>query len=137
MKPCGAYIKHSSEVLQKNCNNALHAKGLTMSQLTVLHRLDAAPNGELPLKELEKQLQVAQSTATGIIARLEQKGFAEGYLSHGDRRVKLVRITGAGRACFADSRVYSVESEAHLLAPLTEEERAQFNTLLKKVSEGL
>ena len=54
---CGTYIKHISDVLQRNCNNALQAKGLTMSQLTVLHQLDNTLDGKMPLKELEKQLQ--------------------------------------------------------------------------------
>ena len=136
-KPCGAYIKHISDVLQRNCNNALHAKGLTMSQLTVLYQLENTPDGALPLKELEKQLQVAQSTAAGIITRLEQKGLVEGFGHAEDKRLKMVRITDAGKTCFAESQIHSMESEAQLLSALTEAERALFHTLLKKVSASL
>lgn len=134
---CGTYIKHISDVLQRNCNNALQVKGLTMSQLSVLHQLDNTLDGEMPLKELEKQLQVAQSTAAGIISRLEQKGFVEGYGSGEDKRIKIVRITNAGRDCFAESQIHATESEAQLLSALTDEERILFNALLKKVSENL
>ena len=136
-KQCGAYIKHISDVLQRNCNNVLQTKGLTMSQLSVLHHLDSVPEGEMPLKELEKLLQVAQSTTAGIISRLEQKGFVEGSISGEDKRIKIVKITEAGRACFADSQIHAAESEAHLLSVLTEEERLLFNFLLKKVSDHL
>ena len=133
---CGTYIKHISDVLQRDCNNDLKAVGLTMSQLSVLLQLEASITGQIPLKALEKQLQVAQSTAAGIISRLEQKGFAEGC-SGTDKRVKLVRITDAGRACLAEAKGRAEESEAHLLSALSEEERVLFNSLLKKVSESL
>ena len=76
-KQFGTYIKHISDVLQKNCNNALASKGLTMSQLTVLHTLYNTTDNEMTLKELEKHLQVAQSTVVGIINRLQQKGFVK------------------------------------------------------------
>ena len=136
-KPCGAYIKHISDVLQRNCNNALQTKGLTMSQLTVLHLLQNAPCCALPLKELEKELRVAQSTAAGIITRMEEKGLVQGYGHAEDKRIKMIRITEAGRACFADAQGHSLESEAQLLSALTEEEKCLLNTLLKKVSESL
>ena len=134
---CGAYIKHISDVLQRNCNNALQAKGLTMSQLTVLYQLENAPGRELPLKELEKRLRVAQSTAAGIITRLEQKGFVESCGNTGDKRVKQVRITQTGHNCFAESQSHAEASESQLLSVLTEEEQVQLNSLLKKVSESL
>ena len=134
---CGAYIKHINDVLQKESNNALQKKGLTMSQLIVLHQLENTPNGEMPLKELEKNLQVAQSTTAGIISRLEQKGFVEGYGSAEDKRIKIVRITESGHKCFMEAQIYSLESEKHLLTGLTESECDMFNILLKKVSENL
>ena len=134
---CGAYIKHISDALQRDCNNDLREKDLTMSQLTVLHELDGEPNGELSMKELEKRLQVAQSTAAGIIARLEQKGFVEGFGSAEDKRIKIVRITKAGLACCAESQSHMAQTEERLLSSLTEAERIQFQALLKKVSESL
>lgn len=134
---CGAYIKHIHDVLQRDCNNALRAAGLTVSQLTVLHQLADAPKGELALKELEKQLQVAQSTAAGIISRLEQKGFVVGGGSGSDKRIKIVRITDAGRSCFAEALVHAEELESQLLSVLTEEEQQQLNDLLRKVSNSL
>ncbi len=134
---CSFYIKHINDVLQRDCNNTLRAVGLTMSQLTALYQLEASSDGELPLKELEKQLQVAQPTAAGIITRLEQKGFVEGSGSGTDKRIKIVRITESGRACFAESLIHAEESEANLLSALTEEEQLLFNRLLKKVSDSL
>ena len=133
---CSARVKHINDALQKDCNNSLKTVGLTMSQLTVLHLLEHSSGGALTLKELEKQLQVAQSTAAGIISRLEQKGFTEGHTGT-DKRVKIVRITDAGRGCLAQAQVHAEASEARLLSALTREEQILFSSLLKKVSEHL
>ncbi|MGN1059596.1 MAG: MarR family winged helix-turn-helix transcriptional regulator, partial [Clostridia bacterium] len=94
--PCGELIKQIHGELEKNANNAMRPLGLTMAQLGALLALNRAEEGQLSLKELEQYLHVAQSTAAGIVARLEQKGFVEGFGSASDRRVKLVRITPAG-----------------------------------------
>ena len=131
---CGFYIKHIHDVLQRDSNNALRSRGLTLVQVTVLLQLEAAPEGQLPLKELERRLQVAQSTAAGIIARLEQKGLVESSVCPDDRRVKQVRITSSGLACCADSRSQMEAAEQRLLAPLDEADRSVFAALLKKVS---
>lgn len=134
---CGFYIKHINDALQRDGNNALRAKELTLTQLMVLLQLEDALDHELSLKELEKRLQVAQSTAAGIIVRLAQKGFVDGFGSPEDRRVKMVRITEAGLECCADAQYHMKQSEEHLLAPLTETERMMFAVLLKKVSDSL
>ena len=75
---CGKLIKQINDELRKNANNAMRALDMTVAQLEVLLELDSAPEKQRSLKELEQRLHVAQSTAAGIIARLEQKGFAEG-----------------------------------------------------------
>ena len=136
-KQCGAYIKHISDVLQRDCNNTLQKKGLTLSQLSVLVLLEDSPNKELSLKEIEKQLHVAQSTAAGIISRLTQKKFVECFYRENDKRVKVVKITEDGHKCFIDSQADAHESETYLLKSLTKEEQIQLNALLKKVSENL
>ena len=89
---CGLLLKQISDELRKNGNNALRSQDLTLTQLDALAALDQAPNRRRSLKELEQILHVAQSTAAGIIARLEQKGLVEGLGDAADRRVKLVRI---------------------------------------------
>ena len=76
---CGTLIKQIHDGLEKQANNSLRTQGLTMSQMGVLIELHFSPEKQMPLKELERRLHVAQSTAAGIVARLEQKGFVEGW----------------------------------------------------------
>ena len=123
-KDCGSLLKQINDEMRKNANNAMRAQDMTLAQLEALVQLEQAPEGRRSLKELEQLLHVAQSTAAGIISRLEQKGYAEGFGDAGDRRVKLVRITPAGRAC--------VGAALHHRA-----ERNIFYLLLKKVRASL
>ena len=95
-RDCGLLMKQIHDEMRKNANNALRPQGITLVQLDALTKLDQAPEGQRSLKELEQILHVAQSTAAGIVARLEQKGLAEGFGDAGDRRVKRVKITPAG-----------------------------------------
>ena len=134
---CGKLIKQINDELRKNANNAMRSMDMTMAQLEALLELDRAPEKQRSLKELEQRLHVAQSTAAGIIARLEQKGFAEGFGDTTDRRIKLVRITPAGIDCANSARQGMLEAEAQLLSGLTETERDIFFTLLKKVRDSL
>ena len=95
-RDCGLLLKQIHDEMSKNANNALRSQNITLAQLEVLDLLDQAPEGRYSLKELEQILHVAQSTAAGIISRLEQKGFVEGLGDAEDRRIKRVQITPAG-----------------------------------------
>lgn len=136
-KDCGSLLKQINDEMRKNANNAMRAQDMTLAQLEALVQLEQAPDGQHSLKELEQLLHVAQSTAAGIISRLEQKGHVEGFGDAGDRRVKLVRITPAGRACVCAALHHRAEAEERLLSGLTEAERDIFYLLLKKVRDSL
>lgn len=134
---CGKLIKLIHDEMRKNANNAMRFQDMTMSQFVALLELDQAPGQQSSLKELEPRLHVAQSTVAGIISRLEQKGFVEAFGDAADRRVKLVRITPAGRACVSAAEKDMVQAEQKLLSALTQTEQEIFYALLQKVCTSL
>lgn len=136
-RDCGLLIKQINDALRKNANNVLRSQDMTFAQLEALLQLEQAPEGRRSLKELERSLHVAQSTAAGIVARLEQKGFVERFGDAEDRRVKLVRITPDGSACARAALRGRDAVERRLLSGLTEAERDIFYLLLKKVRDSL
>lgn len=133
----GLLFKQIHDELEKRSNNLLRSQDLTLSQVGILQELNYGPEKQMSLKELEKRFHVAQSTAAGIVTRLEQKGFVESFGSADDRRIKMVRITPAGEQCcqFADQHVK--ETEATLLSELTETEQSILFALLEKVRDSL
>lgn len=134
---CVALFKQIHDSLEKRANNGLRAQGLTMAQMNVLAELRLAPDKQMTLKEMERRLHVAQSTAAGIVSRLEQKGFVEGFGDASDRRIKLLRITPDGEDCCRRADQSMAETEVTLLRGLTEKEHSALLDLLKKVAQNL
>lgn len=134
---CSTLIKQIHDEMEKRANNSLRAQDLTMAQVGVLLELYQASEKQLALKELERRMHVAQSTAAGIVVRLEQKGFVESLGSQEDRRIKQVRITPSGEGCCLVAQEQMKRAEAELLEGLTETERSIFLSLLQKVCDTL
>lgn len=134
---CGAMIKYIHSVLDKKANNELRAKGLTFSQITALVLLSLSPQKQLALKDLKRDLHIAQPTATGIVRRLEQKKYVEIRADETDGRIKLIHITKAGERQSQRAHFLMQQAEAWLRSPLTDEEAKTFLVLLKKVCDGV
>lgn len=133
----GLLFKQIHDELEKCLNNSLRSRDLTLAQVGILMELRYTPEKQMSLKELERCFHVAQSTAAGIVSRLEQKGFVESFGSADDRRIKMVRITSAGEQCcqFADQHLKQTEDT--LLSELTETEQSILLALLQKICASL
>jgi DNA-binding MarR family transcriptional regulator len=81
--------------------------GISMAQLHVLHLLER--HGELAMSRLAETLDVSLSAATGLVDRIEERGFVERIRVPNDRRIVLVRITAAGRQLLEDVEVLQTE----------------------------
>ncbi len=70
--------------------------GISMSQLHLMHLLER--HGEMAMSRLAEMLDVSVSNATGLIDRVEERGYVERIRVPSDRRIVLVRITDTGRS---------------------------------------
>ena len=68
--------------------------GLSMAQLHIMYTLQR--NGEMPMSRLAEVLNVSLSNATGLIDRIEERGFVERTRVPEVRRIVLIRVTEAG-----------------------------------------
>ena len=134
---CGALVKQIHDALEKDANNMMRPKGLTMAQFSVLMILREAEGLQAPLKELERALHVAQSTAAGIVSRLEQKRYVTCYTSQEDRRIKMVSLTPEGLECCRQADQGMAEAESKIFSGMTQAEQDIFYVLLKKVRDTL
>lgn len=134
---CGALVKQIHDALEKDANNMMRPKGLTMAQFSVLMILREAEGLQAPLKELERALHVAQSSAAGIVSRLEQKRYVTCYTSQEDRRIKMVRLTPDGLECCRQADQGMAEAESKIFSGMTQAEQDIFYVLLKKVRDSL
>ena len=136
-RTCGMMIKQLHDCLEKETNNTLRSQDLTMAQVGALFELRDAEEKQFPLKELERRLHVAQSTAAGIVVRLELKGFIESFGDAADRRIKMVRMTPKGESCCRNADKNMEQTEEKLLHTLTSDEKRLLLELLEKVCDGM
>lgn len=136
MQECLNLLRHIHITLKSEFNRALDELGLTLPQLEVLSVLKHAEEGLL-LKEVEQRIHVAQSTTTGIVSRMEQKGLVSLCPDPKDRRAKCVRITDEGRALTERAAIQMKETGDRLFSSLSETEMEILRTLLQKMADNL
>ena len=135
--PCGELMKRIHEIIETEGNSRMQKNGITFTQFKWLAVLYGAGEEGTSLKEMEKSFEVAQSTAAGVVSRLEKKKFVESFTEAGDKRIKHLRITEAGRAVCEETFETMIESEKRMLAGLTEEEQEQFRSYLQRIYENI
>ncbi len=132
----GAMMKYIGDKMERDANAKFEGLGVTFMQLHVLFVL-FEEGADMPLKKLERHFDVAQSTAAGLIVRLEKKGLIESFTPPEDRRLKMVRLTDAGRDICNRAEDFKREGNDFLLAPLNNDERQEFERLLRKICDNI
>lgn len=138
-RSCAALFKQIDVKMTRKANERFDAYGVTFMQVQMLRFLREmdADSAAIPLKTLERHFKVAQSTAAGIIVRLEKKGMVKGVTPADDRRQKFISLTEKGKALCVSIEEDMLEGEWVLLSNLKEEETEQLYRLLKKVNEAI
>lgn len=77
--------------------------GLSITQLLCLNHLEQVPNYQSTHKELMELLSLNSSTVTGIINRLEKKGYIARLPKSGDKRVTFIALTAVGLKLLQDT----------------------------------
>lgn len=126
----GFLIKKIHDLMRKRANQNLEQTGLTFSQHHVLEYLMHCEGHETCLKDLERRMETAQSTMAGIVSRLEDKGFVEGFADEQDLRAKKVRLTEKGVRICEKSLEDIRESEREMCSKLSEEEQRELTRML-------
>lgn len=133
---CAPLLRQIHGMMEKEANNTLRENDLTIAQFFLLMTLTEKPEGACPLKELEKQLQIGQSTTVGLVKRLKAKGFVECLSNEEDKRIKIVRITPEGTAICERNSAKMNETEQSLLRGLDANEQEIFYHLLQKIQKN-
>ena len=101
------------------------AQGHIMGYLA--HR-DAPPCS----RDIEEAFHMSHPTVSGLLTRLEKKGFIEFRADEDDRRCKRIYIAPKGHECNEMMHKTIRDNEERLVQDFTESEKAQFMTLLER-----
>lgn len=92
-QPMGFKIKQINNVYEKDLTNRLKILGITSSQCAVLDYLFHTNKEEVNQIDVEKSLNLKNPTVTGLLKRLDEKGFILCVPSSTDRRRKKIYLT--------------------------------------------
>jgi DNA-binding MarR family transcriptional regulator len=106
---------------------------LTPPQLLTLRRLD--PDVPMRMSEVARWLACDASNVTGIIDRLEARGFVERRSAPDDRRVKLLALTERGRTVRDELQARMAVPPAELAA-LSATDRRALRDILRRATGG-
>ena len=91
--PIGFMFKQINNVYEKDFNNRLKTLGITSSQCAVLDYLLHTREEEVNQKDIEKALSLQNPTVTGLLKRLDEKGYILSVPSNKDKRCKNIYLT--------------------------------------------
>jgi DNA-binding MarR family transcriptional regulator len=105
--PIIADFRASMTMLKCAASERVLRRGLSMAQLHILYMLQR--HGRMPMSRLAEVLNVSLSNATGLIDRIEERGYVERTRVPEDRRIVLIRVTEAGEQMLGEIDALSDE----------------------------
>lgn len=127
-------LLHST--LREQVDRNIKALELTTSQLDVLICIAEHSGGPVNQRRIEEELRLTNPTVTGILKRLEKKGFITRTVGARDRRYREVRLTGR---CAKLAERLQPGGQAMLLRAFrgfTPEEFDSLNRMLERLLEN-
>lgn len=116
--------------------NALDALDLTAAQGHIMAFLAFRPEPPCA-RDIEEAFQLTHPTVSGLLSRLEKKGFVESRPDEHDRRIKRLHILPKGRDVLATMHQTIETTEQLLTQDFTEEEIAQFSAFLRRAAKNV
>jgi len=104
--------------------------GLTPQQFFVLYALDAE---QMALSVLSDCVGSDRSTISEMVSRLTEAGLLDKQDGPLDRRVRVIRLTRAGRALLNRAKPLAVEAEKQVVEMIPANQRKQFLACLAMV----
>lgn len=110
---------------------ALDKMELTAAQGHIMGYLTHRKEPPCP-RDVEEAFQLSHPTVSGILSRLEQKGFLQLRPDPGDRRCKRIYVQPKGQECHQTMYQTILDNEAQLVQGFTPEEKALFADFLQR-----
>lgn len=88
-------------------------------------------------RDIENEFHLSHPTVSGLLSRLEQKGFISLQTDPEDRRVKRIYILPKGKECHDRMHRVIQENESRMVEGFTEAEREQFAALLTRAIRNM
>ena len=135
-KHLGHSFKKLHFLLEQAVNQRLQELHLTSAQGHVIGFLRHSKEPPCA-KDMENAYGLSHATVSGILSRMEAKGFIELRPDPNDRRVKRIFLLEKGHACSQRIWQHIEESERIMTTGFSEEELEQFRSYLSRAISNL
>jgi MarR family multiple gene transcriptional regulator MgrA len=137
--PLGALLKFLHLKCDSYFNQNLQELNLTASQMHLLVYLDQCESAgrQVNQRDIEKHLHLSNPTVTGLLQRMEGKGFVVRTVSEIDGRNKVIQQTDLSRAIHEKMHQRLDLQNRQMVKGMTEEEVAQLRSLLTRVLQNM
>ena len=136
-QPIGLKIKQINTVFEKDFNQMLKSIGITSSQCAVLDFLFQTRLDEVSQRDIEKHLSLKNPTVTGLLKRMDEKGFILCVQSTSDKRKKVIHLTEKAYDIQRKMDNYRKKMDKILTRGMTTKEVQSLKKQLEKVMNNI
>ena len=122
--------------IDQSATYALEKLDLTAAQGRIMVFLTMAQSPPCP-RDIENQFHLSHPTVSGLLSRLEQKGFLELRTDPEDRRCKRIYLLDKGYQCHDRMEQAIQEIESQMVRGFTVQEQEQFSQLLQRAIHNM
>lgn len=136
----GSEIKAISNLIKReigNYDSGKYIEEATGNNMFIIGYLAQHKDEDVFQKDLEELFSVRRSTMSGIILRMEQKGFLIRENVEHDARLKKLVLTEKGWQIHEMMECIVTDTEKKLMAGFSDEEKDMLFLLLKKLRQNL
>ncbi len=120
----------------RSMDNALEKMDLTAAQGHIMAYLAHAKTPPCP-RDVEAEFHLTHPTVSGLLSRLEQKGFIALRTDPEDRRCKRIDVLPRGKQCHDVMHKTILENEKRIVKGFTQEELELFHTFLQRAIQNM
>lgn len=132
----GHYIRILHSATDQAMTAALASMELTAAQGHIMGFITHSPQPPCA-RDIEEAFHLSHPTVSGLLSRLEKKGFIEFRPDEQDRRCKRIYTLNKGYQCSELMHNTIRSAEERLVQDFTDEEKEQFSRLLLRAIDNL
>ncbi|MCI8746154.1 MAG: MarR family transcriptional regulator [Lachnospiraceae bacterium] len=130
-------LKMIQKTFEERRNKHLSKYNLTSSQQEILFYLGFHEGEAIHQREIEKWFRLKNPTVTGILNRLEEKGFIVRKTKENDKRFRMIELTEKSRCLMQEMCEEMWQMDDKIYSCMTAEERSQLSGLLERILNSL
>lgn len=135
--PIGRQLRMLNNKFRELGDRNLQKYNLTAAQLDVMIYLKCSGEEEIHQRQIENWFQLKNPTVTGLLNRLEEKGFIIRRTNPADRRYRVIELTEKGEQILGQMWEQAWNLENRIYDCLSKEEQEQLMVLLDRILNSL